>query len=160
MQTTRLSPSTPSPKATRSRDPRLHSLWIVLFAILALPSVGCVRRRMTVRTNPPGATVSVDNQVIGTSPAASSFVYYGTREFRIEKEGYKTETIRRRFNPPWYEMPGLDFISETLWPGDLRDERIIDVELVPKTLAPTGEVVDRADSLRTQSQTGMVNAPR
>ncbi|WP_339941983.1 PEGA domain-containing protein [Novipirellula rosea] len=125
-----------------------------------MPSVGCVRRRMTVRTSPPGATVSVDNQVIGTSPAASSFVYYGTREFRIEKEGYKTETIRRRFNPPWYEMPGLDFISETLWPGDLRDERIIDVELVPKTLAPTGEIVERADSLRTQSQTGMVNAPR
>ena len=85
-----------------------------------------------VRTNPPGATVSVDNQVIGTSPAASSFVYYGTREFRIEKDGYRTETIRKRFNPPWYEFPGLDFVSETLWPGEIRDERIIDVELVPE----------------------------
>jgi hypothetical protein len=114
---------------------------------------------MTVRTNPPGATVSVDNQVIGTTPAASSFVYYGTREFRVEKDGYRTETIMRRFNPPWYEFPGLDFISETLWPGEIRDERIIDVELVPQTLEPSVDVLERADSLRSQSLAGVVTAP-
>lgn len=115
---------------------------------------------MLVRTNPPGATVSVDNQVIGTTPAATSFVYYGTREFRIEKDGFRTETIRRRINPPWYEYPGLDFVAETLWPGEIRDERIIDVELVPKTLEPSDAVMQRADSLRLQSLTGVVTAPR
>ena len=113
-----------------------------------------------MRTNPPGATVSVDNQVIGTTPAASSFVYYGTREFRIEKDGYRTETIRRRFNPPWYQYPVLDFFTETLWPGEIRDERIIDVEMVPKTLEATETVVDRADALRAQSHAGIVTAPR
>lgn len=115
---------------------------------------------MTVRTSPPGATVSVDNQVIGTTPAATSFVYYGTREFRIEKDGYRTETIRERFNPPWYEFPGLDFVTETLWPGEIRDERIVDVELVPKVYEPSTDVVQRADSLRTQSRTGIVTAPK
>jgi hypothetical protein len=115
---------------------------------------------MTVRTNPPGATVSVDNQVIGTSPAASSFVYYGTRELRIEKDGFRTETIKRRIKPPWYEFPGLDFVVETLWPGEIRDERIIDVELVPETLEPSGDVLERADSLRSQSLSGVVTAPR
>lgn len=124
--------------------------WIVLSAMLA-GSLGCVRRRMTVRTNPPGATVSVDNQTIGTSPTATSFVYYGTREFRVEKEGYKTETILQRINPPWYQLPGLDFVSETLWPGEIRDERIIDVTLVPKQLEPSEAVVERADALRAQS---------
>ena len=115
---------------------------------------------MMVRTHPPGATVSIDNQVIGTSPAASSFVYYGTREFRIEKDGYRTETIRRRINPPWYEFPGLDFVSETLWPGEIRDERIIDVQLVPAVREPVENVVDRADSLRNQSRAGLVTAPQ
>ncbi|TWT83852.1 PEGA domain protein [Planctomycetes bacterium CA13] len=127
---------------------------------LAICQSGCVRRRMTVRTSPPGATISVDNQVIGTSPAATSFVYYGTREVRVEKDGFRTETIRRRLNPPWYEFPGLDFISETLWPGELRDERIIDVQLVPKMLEPTPNVLERADALRSQSQAGIVTAPR
>lgn len=123
-------------------------------------STGCVRRRMTVRTNPPGAMVSVDNQVIGASPASTPFVYYGTREFRIEADGYRTETIRRRFNPPWYQWPGIDFVAETLWPGEVRDERIIDVTLVPKTIPPAQEVIDRADSLRQQSTAGVVTAPR
>ena len=131
---------------------------LLLLGLLACG--GCVRRRLLVRTNPPGATVSVDNQIIGTSPAASSFVYYGTREIRIEKDGFRTETIRREIEPPWYQYPGLDFISETLWPGELRDQRIIDVELVPKTIPATENVLERADALRSQSRAGMVTAPR
>jgi hypothetical protein len=130
-----------------------------MYAGIALLSMGCVRRRMTVRTSPPGATVSVDNQVVGTSPAATSFVYYGTREFRIEKDGYRTETIRKKIRAPWYQIPGIDFVAETLWPGEIRDERIIDVELVPKTLEPTENLIERADSLRTQSRVGVVTAP-
>ncbi len=132
---------------------------IALLTVIVI-SGGCVRRRMTVRTNPPGATVSVDNQVIGTSPAAASFTYYGTREVRIEKDGFRTETIRRRLNPPWYQFPGLDFVSETFWPGELRDERIIDVELVQKELQPPQQVIERADALRQQSRAGVVTAPR
>lgn len=143
-------------------NPRVCPLRTLLvpLAILMLSSVGCVRRRMMVRTNPPGATVSIDNQVIGTTPAATSFVYYGTREIRVEKDGFRTETIRRRINPPWYQYPVIDFVAETMWPGEIRDERIIDVELVPDVLEPTDIVVQRADSLRLQSQTGVVTAPR
>ncbi len=133
---------------------------IAAVSVIAIFQSGCVRRRMTVRTTPPGASISVDNQMIGTSPAATSFVYYGTREIRIEKDGYRTETIKRRLNPPWYELPGLDFVAETLWPGEIRDERVIDVELVPRVIEPTENVLQRADSLRLQSQTGMVTAPR
>jgi hypothetical protein len=121
---------------------------------------GCVRRRLTVRTTPPGAVVSVDNQVIGTTPASSSFVFYGTREIRVEKDGYRTETVQRRINPPWYQYPGIDFVAETLWPWELRDERIIDVELVPQVLEPTADVLMRADQLRGQSRAGVVTAPR
>ncbi len=126
--------------------------------LVVLSISGCVRRRLTVRTSPPGAVVSVDNQTIGTSPAASSFVYYGTREIRIEKDGYRTETLRRRLNPPWYQTPPLDFITETLWPWEIRDERVIDVELVPKQIASMEEVVGRADALRGQARAGVVPA--
>lgn len=148
----------PFQSRTASSGGRLRLLVILLPSFLLVS--GCVRRRMTVRTNPPGATVSVDNQVIGTTPAATSFVYYGTRELRIEKDGYRTETLLRKVNPPWYQLPGLDFISESLWPGEIRDERIIDVELVPQELEKTDKVVDRADALRSQSLTGMVTAPQ
>lgn len=141
------------------KSDRRHARLALATALLTLPSVGCVRRRMTVRTNPPGAVVSVDNQIIGTSPAASSFTFYGTREIRVERDGYRTETIRERLNPPWYQYPPLDFITETLWPLEVRDERVIDIELVPKEMVPVETVIDRAQQLREQSRAGVVTAP-
>lgn len=132
---------------------------ILVFVTLPLFG-GCVRRRLTVRTSPPGAVVSVDNQLIGTSPAASSFTYYGTREIRVEKDGYRTEVVKNKVRAPWYQFPGLDFVTETLWPWEIRDERIVDIELVPQTLEPTENVLQRADQLRGQSRAGVVTAPR
>ena len=133
----------------------------VLFAVLqSVALTGCVRRRLTVRTDQPGATISVDNQVIGTSTASTPFTYYGTREVRIEKDNFKTETIRRNIKPPWYQYPVIDVIAESFWPGEIRDERIIDVQLVPETIAEPTEIMERADSLRLQSQNGIVTAPR
>jgi len=151
-----------SRKQLRRSIADVRTCWTCLFlaSLTIAVSSGCVRRRLTVRTTPPGAVVSVDNQTIGTTPAATSFTYYGTREIRVEKEGYKTESIKRRINPPWYEAPVLDFFSESLWPWEIRDERIIDVQLVPETIEPTGEVLQRADDLRRQSRAGVVTSPK
>ncbi|TVP99882.1 MAG: PEGA domain-containing protein [Planctomycetaceae bacterium] len=133
--------------------------WLLTLVVI-LTSGGCVRRRLTVRTNPPGAVVSVDNQLIGTSPAATSFTYYGTREIRVEKDGFRTEAVKNKIRMPWYQLPVLDFITETLWPWEIRDERIVDIELVPQTLEPSENVLQRADQLRNQSRAGVVTAPR
>jgi hypothetical protein len=138
--------------------PATVCIFVVFFGLML--SSGCVRRRLTVRTTPPGAVVSVDNQVIGTTPAASSFTYYGTREIRVEKDGYRTESLKQKINPPWYQFPGLDFVTDTLWPWEIRDERIVDIEMVPQTLDSTENVLGRADQLRGQSRAGVVTAPR
>lgn len=131
---------------------------LAMITLLILVCSGCVRRRMTVRTSPPGATVSIDNQLIGTSPASTDFIYYGTREVRVEREGYRTEVVLRRMKPPWYQLPVLDFVSETLWPGEIRDERIIDIELVPQVIEPSEDVLNRAEALRNQSRSGIIPA--
>lgn len=114
--------------------------------------VGCVRRRLTVRTNPPGAVVFVDDQEIGATPCSASYVYYGTRKITVMKDGYRTETLFQKFFPPWYEYPGLDFISENLVPHEIRDERTVDVQLVPEELVPQQVLVDRAQALRDQAR--------
>lgn len=129
---------------------------LLLLVCLTTLSAGCVRRRMLVRTNPPGALVSIDNQQIGISPAATSFTYYGTREIRVEKDGFNTETLRHRVTAPWYQWIGIDFIAETLWPSEIRDERVIDVTLTPQTIPRTDEVIRRAEDLRSQAQAGVV----
>ena len=129
---------------------------LLIASLIALPLIGgCVRRRMTVRTNPPGAAVFVDKQLIGTSPAASTFTYYGTREIEVVRDGYRTERVLRTISPPWYQLPPLDFISESLWPREIRDERIIDIAMVPEQPLAEQELQTRANSLRLQASQGV-----
>jgi len=138
----------------RKRPTLIGIVLAVAYGSVLLP--GCVRRRMTVRTNPSGAMVYVDHQSVGTTPVSTSFTYYGTRQIEIIKDGYRTEKFLRRFNPPWYEWPVLDFVSETLWPLEKRDERIIDVQLSPDIYVPTDALIRSGEELRAQASKGIV----
>ncbi|MCC7476293.1 MAG: PEGA domain-containing protein [Pirellulales bacterium] len=124
--------------------------WIQLLVVIALltPAEGCVRRRLNVRTNPPGALVYVDNQQIGTTPCSVDFTYYGTREIRLIKPGYETLTVNQPIPTPWYEFPPLDFVSETLVPNKIRDNRTVTYDLAPQVIVPPQQLVDRANQLR------------
>ncbi len=137
----------------RNQRPTL-AVWLILVFTVTVNS-GCLRRRMTIRTNPPGAQVYVDRQLIGTSPASTSFIYYGTRHIEVVADGYRTEKVLRKLNPPWYQLPPLDFISETLWPGEIRDERIIDITLTPEQPLASEELTARANTLRLQAAQGL-----
>ena len=123
--------------------------WIVvLVALMLLPATGCVRRRLNVRTNPPGALVYVDNQQIGTTPCSVDFTYYGTREIRLVKPGYETLTVNQPIPMPWYQIPPLDFVSENLVPAKIRDNRTVTFNLAPQLIVPTEQLLDRANQLR------------
>jgi hypothetical protein len=123
---------------------------------VCLFTTGCVRRRLTVRTFPAGAQVFVDDQEIGVTPCSASFVYYGTRKITVMKDGYRTETLFQKLNPPWYQIPPLDFVTENVVAREIRDERIVDVQLVPEEIVPQQRLLDRAQSLREGVQTGMI----
>ncbi len=141
--------------STETSNRTRYSFAVVALILLVVSETGCVRRRLTVRTNPPGAQVYVDRQLIGTSPASSSFTYYGTRHVEVIADGYRTEKVLRDLNPPWYQYPPLDFISETLWPGEIRDERIIDITMTPEQPLASEELTARANTLRLQAAQGM-----
>ena len=133
-----------------------HFAMALSLAVICLFSSGCVRRRMTIRTTPPGAQVFVDDQEIGTTPCSASYVYYGTRKLTIMKDGYKTETIYQRFSPPWYQIPPLDFITENLLVNEIRDERIVDVQLLPEEIVPQAKLIERAQALRDSATSGQI----
>ena len=142
--------------------PNLKSIQLSIFVFgLVFSTVfsGCVRRRMTVRTNPPNAMVYIDRQPIGLTPVSTAYTYYGTRHFEIVKDGYRTEKFLRKFNPPWYELPGLAFVTETLYPFETRDERIIDVQLSPEQAVPTETIIANGQELRDQARLGVAVTP-
>jgi hypothetical protein len=134
-------------------------LWLLAVLVCAAAGPGCVQRRMTIRSNPPGAMVYIDNQEIGTTPVSTGFVYYGTRQFRLVKEGYETLTESRTLPSPWYQFIPLDFVSENLVPGEIRDHHTLDFQLVPQRVVPTEELLGRAELLRQETRgMGVVRA--
>ena len=117
---------------------------------------GCVRRRFTVRTNPPGAKVYIDDMEIGTTPVSTYYTYYAARKITLIKDGYRTETTYHRILPPWYEIPPLDFVSDNFYPYELRDERVVDFQLVPQENVPLDELLARAENLRQNARQGTI----
>jgi hypothetical protein len=130
------------------------ALCLTLVLCTLLP--GCLRRRLMVRSNPSGAMVYVDNQPVGTTPCATDFVYYGTREIRLVKAGFETLTVNQPIPVPWYEVPPLDFVTENITPHKIQDYRTVSYEMVPQVIVPTEQLMSRAEGLRQSTLQGAV----
>lgn len=148
-----LSPGLALAGAVRTNHLRgiLHAAAGYVVIATALGLSGCVERRLFIRSNPPGAMVYVDDYQIGPTPIATSFTYYGTRKIRLVKDGYQTLTVYEKISPPWYEVPPLDFFSENLTTQQIRDMRVLEYQLQPMPVAPTPQLLQRAEELRRQT---------
>ena len=97
---------------------------------------------LLVATEPPGATVSVDGQRVGTSPVRMEAARVGRREVVIEKEGWERKvlavtvaegrtamervTLEERKGPPgmvWVRLPGGSFQMGST-DGDSREKPV------------------------------------
>ncbi len=128
------------------RPARLAAL-AALLAVLAAET-GCVQRRLTIRSSPPGAVVYVGNQEIGTTPISHDFIYYGSRDITLVKDGFETLKVKAEIPAPWYDLPGIDFFSENVVPKEIRDHRTLDFQLQPQVIVPTEQLIGRAEELR------------
>lgn len=127
---------------------------VLATTLLAIISTGCVHRRLTIRSQPSGARVFVDGKDAGFTPTAVDFTYYATREVRLVMPGFETRTRKVSLAPPWYQLPPLDFLSENFSPGSVTDRREVRFTLEPQVVVPQHELLDRANSLRTDSRIG------
>lgn len=125
----------------------------ILAAALVLPlAAGCVERRMTIRSHPSGALVTLDGQEIGFAPVSVPFTYYGDRQIKLIKDGYETKTINQTVSTPWYEYPPLDFVAEVLIPWRIRDERNYLYTLEPQMMVSSDQLLERAARVREEGR--------
>ncbi len=136
----------------------VKAFWL-LGLLLLTASFGCVQRRLIVKTQPEGAAVSIDRKPIGYSPVSVPFTYYGTRDVEIEKDGYKPIRVQERVDARWYNRFPISFFTENFSPREIRDQRILDFQLQPKTMTSETELLDRANDLRTNVQRGTIASP-
>jgi hypothetical protein len=132
---------------------------ILASVLIGLVCSGCVQRRMVVRSQPEGALVTIDKHVVGHTPVPVPFVYYGTREIQLEKEGFKTVKVKERIRPPWYEKVPFSFFSNNFAFREIRDERVLDFELEPRSQVEENLLLDRANDLRLNTQRGTLTSP-
>jgi len=126
----------------------------VLF--ISMSHSGCVRRTMTITTDPPQARVFLNDQEIGRSEVSTDFLWYGDYDVVIRKEGYETLQTNWTIKPPWYQWIPFDFISEVLWPGWIHDTHSQHYALSPATIPSEEEVIERAETVREEA----LGAPR
>lgn len=129
-------------------------LTVVCLPALFLSFSGCVHRRVTIQSNPPGALVKVDGRDIGYTPASLDFTWYGTREVQLLKDGYETHTELVNINPPWYQRFPLDFLSDNFAGRHISDHRQFSFQMRPKRIDASGDVMRRAGSLRSEALHG------
>ncbi len=137
----------------------LRSIPLVAAVVVCACGTGCVQRRLTIRSNPPGALVYIDNYEVGTTPVSTDYIYYGTRKIQLVRDGYETLTVKKWIAPPWYEFFPLDFVSENMIPFEIRDERAMDFAMLPQTVLPPEQLLGRAENLRQGSHSEQFEAP-
>lgn len=126
----------------------------IILAIQSISLVGCVSRRMTIVSNPPGAMALLDGKEIGYTPASSDFIWYGKRQVTLMKDGYETQTGLVTVNAPWYQWPVIEFFTDNFSPHRITDRRVFNFDLQPKQMIPDEELRSRARQLRSEAQLG------
>ena len=117
------------------RTVRSVTLCLVLSAS-GLVLTGCLRRSLTIRTNPPGALVYINDQLKGTSPLTYDFMWYGWHRVTLRKDGYVRLDDRKMLRAPLYLWIPIDLAMELL-PFPVRDTRTWSYTLTPAPSVPT-----------------------
>ncbi|MEX2287461.1 MAG: PEGA domain-containing protein [Planctomycetaceae bacterium] len=145
-------PSQPDGGVCFRRSSRLFMLLVA--CVVCFSQTGCVFRRMTVRSDPPGALVTVDGEEKGYTPCTFDFLYYGTREITLMMPGYETLTTMQKVPAPWYQYPVVEFFADNLSPAKITNRHEFSYTMQPQVIVPTDELLDRANSHRSESQIG------
>lgn len=119
--------------------------------VMASGAVGCVRRTLTITTDPPQALVFLNDEEIGRSEVSRDFLWYGDYDVIIRKKGYATLGTHWRIDPPWYQVMPIDFFAEVFWPGHLHDVHTRHFKLEPQVLPTVDELIERADEMRVRA---------
>ena len=113
---------------------------------------GCVKRTLSIESEPAGALVWLNDREIGRTPVEVEFLHYGTYDVRLELDGYETLSTVGRADAPWWDVVGPDFVAELL-PWEIRSDVAWRFELEPRA-DDAGEVRERAAELREALLTG------
>lgn len=130
---------------------RIPGLLGFSFVALVLVSSGCVRRTLTITTEPSGALVWLNDEEVGRSPANVDFLWYGDYDVVARLDGHQTLITHHQIKAPWYQAPGIDFLAEVLYPAWIHDQRQVHFQLAPESLPEQAQLLQSAEEFREEA---------
>ncbi|HWE02175.1 MAG TPA: PEGA domain-containing protein [Tepidisphaeraceae bacterium] len=127
----------------------LRMKFIAAIVVLSTGSVGCVQRTLTVRTDPPGALVYLNDQEIGRTPVTRNFTWYGYYDVEIRKPGYTSIKTTAQIVPPWWQIVPIDLGAEFFRLEDHHDWMFALTPPTEKQVEPD-LLVRRGEELRSE----------
>jgi len=123
---------------------------ISLFIMYLIMPLGCVERKLTIKTEPEQALVVLNDEEIGISPVTVSFNWYGDYRVEISKAGYETLKTHRELKAPLHDKFPFDFVAQILNPKRVVDEYEWSFELKPLQLPAREELIHASEQLKSQ----------
>lgn len=128
-------------------------------AAIGMLGAGCVRRQMTITSQPEGALVYLNGQEAGRTPLTRDFVWYGVYDVQLRKEGHETLKTRQKVIAPWWQWPPFDLVAE-LFPA--KDARTFAYTLTPAadTAIDLDAILARSAELQSQLESSRATPAR
>ena len=108
---------------------------LLLVLSLALLSVGCVRRQLTIRSEPSGANILMNDKEVGVTPYSYDFQWYGWYRVSLRKAGYEQLDERVLVKCPPYLWIPFDLVMEMI-PVTIQDKKELSYQLRRQTPLP------------------------
>ncbi len=124
---------------------------IALSICTMLLATGCVRRTVTINTQPQGALIWLNDEEVGRSPVTVDFLWYGDYSVTARLDGYETLNTHQKLACPWYQYPGIDFVTEVLYAGQIHDEQEMNFALKQEETPDREGLLQRAEAFRDKT---------
>jgi hypothetical protein len=123
-------------------------------ALAALSLGGCVKKTLTIDSEPQGALVEVNGIEVGRTPVTVPFTWYGSYEIVLRKDGYETLEVDQRVWAPPHQWIGVDLITECLLPVEFKDEKSFKYELDEAKPVDRRALIQRGEELQQRALRG------
>ncbi len=131
---------------------RSRMAWTGMLLAVLTAGAGCTQRQMTITSEPPGATVVVNQTVTAVTPATIRFKHYGVYDIRLTKESYYPLHVREPINAPAHQYTGPDFVSDVLVPVRVTDRHELHYKLEKiEESADVASIIERSRTVKEEA---------
>ena len=123
-----------------------QSLILTTLLIASAIPLGCVRRTITITSDPSGALCWLNGREVGRTPLTVDFVHYGTYDVVLTADGHEALLTSGKADPRVWDFVPLDLFAEMV-PGEPHSQIAWHYTLEPLNNDPV-TLVERAKELR------------